>query len=278
MPIPKPRNYYTVPDQAKVDGTPVAYRRQGDGPATVFFHGAGFTRMWLPMYECCASSLDFIAPEHPGMGETPLVAGLEVLDDLTLHYDTFFDRIGLDKFHLIGYSGGAWMAAEYASFFYKRLKSLTLLAPVGMKVPDHPVANIFEMSPDELFSHLFHDQSGIADCLPNFDDPDEPAQMSCEIAALKLLFGNPFRYNPKLPRRLGRVQCPVLCVAAQHDALVPIEVVEEYRRSFARSTLVMVPAVGHGLVVERPDAVAEVLVGFVASVEAKAWPISESLL
>ena len=32
-------------------GLSVAYRRKGQGEPTLFLHGAGFTRMWLPFYE-----------------------------------------------------------------------------------------------------------------------------------------------------------------------------------------------------------------------------------
>ena len=83
--IPRPKNHYTPPNFVDIGDTTVAYRRKGQGEPVVFLHGAGFTRMWLPMYERMAASVDFIAPEHPGMGETPLPDWIDSFDDITLH-------------------------------------------------------------------------------------------------------------------------------------------------------------------------------------------------
>src|SRR5262245_10464043 len=61
-----------------------AYRRKGTGDALVYFHGAGLTRMWLPLYEELSGSFDTIVPEHPGFGDTELPDWLFAFDDLVL--------------------------------------------------------------------------------------------------------------------------------------------------------------------------------------------------
>ena len=85
--VPKPPRYYTEPAFEEVLGVPIAYRRKGSGEATVLLHGAGFTRMWIPLYEMLAEHCDFIAPEAPGFGATPLPRWLRGFDDLTIIYD-----------------------------------------------------------------------------------------------------------------------------------------------------------------------------------------------
>jgi pimeloyl-ACP methyl ester carboxylesterase len=57
--------HYTVPQTIEAGGAVVAYRRKGDGPATVFLHGAGSTRMWLALYEVLSREVDFFGPLHP---------------------------------------------------------------------------------------------------------------------------------------------------------------------------------------------------------------------
>ena len=57
--------HYTEPDVVDVRGLPVAYRRKGTGPPTLFLHGAGSTRMWLPFYGRMSQALDFIARAAP---------------------------------------------------------------------------------------------------------------------------------------------------------------------------------------------------------------------
>ena len=92
--VPKPKKYYVEPDQIEVAGIQTAYRRKGPegggGEPVLFLHGNNFTRMWLPLYERLSQSVDLIAPEHPGFGETPAPAWVRNFDDLVLHYDGVF--------------------------------------------------------------------------------------------------------------------------------------------------------------------------------------------
>ncbi len=127
--------HYTSPETIDVRGLPVAYRRKGTGPPTLFLHGAGATRMWLPFYERMAETVDFLAPEHPGFGETPRPDWLEGFDDLVLHYRDLLDAFELGRVHLIGFSLGGWIAADFAIFYPERVESLTLISPAGLRVP-----------------------------------------------------------------------------------------------------------------------------------------------
>ena len=102
MAVPKPRNYYTLPEFIDVNGLNTAYRRKGQGEPVLFLHGAGSTRMWLPLYERFSQSVDFIAPEHPGFGETERPDWLQNFDDLVIHYDQLPAELDIERFHLVG--------------------------------------------------------------------------------------------------------------------------------------------------------------------------------
>ena len=88
--VPRPPKYYTEPKFEEVFGVPIAYRRQGSGEPVVFLHGAGFSRRWIPMYEMLAKNVDFIAPESPGFGETPMPSWFRNFSDLSIIYDQLF--------------------------------------------------------------------------------------------------------------------------------------------------------------------------------------------
>jgi hypothetical protein len=55
---PRPRHFYTEPEWIEIRDVRVAYRRKGHGPPTLYLHGAGFTRMWMPFYEQLSQSVD----------------------------------------------------------------------------------------------------------------------------------------------------------------------------------------------------------------------------
>lgn len=260
--VPKPAKYYTPPAFTEVFGVPVAYRRQGRGEAVVLLHGAGFTRMWIPLYAMLAEKVDFIAPEAPGFGETPMPKWFRTFDDLTLLYDELFNRLGLDRIHLIGFSMGGWAAAEFASFYPRRLKSLALITPVGLRLQDNPGIDIFQLSPPELLDRLFKDKSVMQQFLPDPENFDEGIHLYSEFAAAARLMWAP-RYNLALERRLQRLTCPTLVIGAEEDRLVPNAMSDRYAEVLPNGRLVRLAGTGHEPCLERPRELADALLGLI---------------
>jgi pimeloyl-ACP methyl ester carboxylesterase len=260
--VPRPRHHYTEPDSIEVAGLRVAYRRKGSGPPTLYLHGAGFTRMWLPFYEQLSHSLDLIAPEHPGYGETAMPEWLDGFDDLVIHYDALLDELSLDRPHLVGWSLGGWIAAELAVFYPKRFASLTLVTPIGLRVPGKPLADIFAMMPEEVAGTIFNDLAKAADVLPDIESLEEVEHQFGEAATLARLAWNP-RFDPKLERRLGRVACPALVVGADQDRLVPYEMSQLYAEALPGARLETVSGASHALVVEQPAQTADAIASFI---------------
>ena len=256
--MPKPQAFYTEPERLEVEGLEVAYRREGEGEPVLFLHGAGFTRIWPPFLDKLAESADVIAPEHPGYGETEMPDWLAGFDDLVIHYDAFLEQLGIDRFHLIGYSLGGWIAAELAVFFPRRLKSLTLITPAGLRVPGHPVRNLAAMMPEELWDTVFNDKTNMPKFLPNAEEPDEVVHAFGEATALARLAWNP-QYDIKLERRLARVQCPALVLKAEDDRLVPAAIADRYGELLPDARVETIDGTGHALVLEQPERAADAI-------------------
>ena len=261
--VPKPDRYYTPPEFIEVQGIPVAYRRAGKGEPVLFIHGAGYTRRWIPLYQALAQHVDFIAPEIPGFGETPAPKWFRHFDDLTILLDEFLSRLGLDRVHLIGYSMGGWAAAEFAAFYPRRLKSLSLLTPIGLRLPDNPGVDMFQLSVPELMDRLFNDKVVQQEFTPDPANFDEGIHLYSEFAAAARLVWAP-RYNLALERRLQRLTCPTLVVRAEDDRLVPNEMAEKYAEILPNCRLEKIPETGHELCLERPIPLATVLNRFIA--------------
>jgi pimeloyl-ACP methyl ester carboxylesterase len=262
--VPRPRSFYTEPDRVDVGGLDVAYRRRGEGEPVLYLHAAGFTRMWLPVHEALSASVDLIAPEHPGFGETEMPDWLDGFDDLAIHYSELLDALGLDRVHVVGHSLGGWIAAEFAVFYPERLRSLTLLTPVGLRVPGHPWPNLAAMSPDQRFARMFNDTTNMAQVLPDLDDLDEVVHLYGEATTLARLAWNPM-YDLKLEHRLRRVTVPSMLLAAEDDRLVPREIGERYAQ-LLDAGVTSIPGTGHALTIEQPERVAEAVTNFVAEV------------
>jgi pimeloyl-ACP methyl ester carboxylesterase len=261
LPVAQPRHHFTEPDFIEVNGLQTAYRRRGQGEPVLFLHGAGMTRMWLPMYARCAESVDFIAPEHPGFGATARPDWLEGFDDLVVHYDELLAKLGIDEVHLIGYSLGGWIAAEFASYFPRRIKSFTLITPIGLRVDD-PGPDTFKFNPPELLDHLFNDKSAIPGVGADSDDFEEIVQLHAEAATFAKLIWAP-RYNLALEHRLKRVTCPALIVKAENDRLVSGTMADRYAELLPNSQTVTVSETGHAIIAERPNETADAITVFI---------------
>lgn len=254
----------------EVRGAPVALRRHGSGRPLLFLHGMGFTSIWLRFHEALAAGADVIAPEHIGFGDTPMTDWLEDIDDLAMHYDDLADVLGLDTFDLVGYSLGGWIAAKYAAWFPRRVRSLTLLVPAGVRLEGSPMnPDIFLHDPEQLTGALFHDPANMDEvmALPEGVDPlDAQMRMYDQMATGALLVWNP-RHDRKLPRQLGRYGGPALLVGAEHDRLLLREnTVDAYAQLLPQARRVEIPGTGHALVVEQPQAVADAILDFTGGV------------
>lgn len=215
--------HWTTPERVIADGLETAFRREGAGDPLLFLHGAGLTRMWLPLYARLAGSFDVIAPEHPGFGDTAMPEWLEGIDDLVLHYDALLDGLGLGDrpVHLVGHSLGAWIAASLALTYPRRFASLTLLAPIGLRVPEAPPADPFRWSPEVALETLF---SGVGDRYGEYLDQEGDVEDALHAYGESITFArltwNP-RYDVRLDRRLARVAAPTQVIGFADDRFVP---------------------------------------------------------
>jgi len=260
--VPRPRHFHTEPEWLDVRDVHVAYRRKGAGAPALYLHGAGFTRQWLPHLEALSQRVDLIAPEHPGYGETEMPEWLDGFDDIVIHYDELLDVLGLEQVHLVGHSLGGWMAAEFASFYPRRLKSLTLIVPAGLRILDKPIPNPVAMMPDAFFELIFNDPANMHQVLPDFEDFDEIVHAYGEGATLARLAWTT-QYNLGLERRLARVSCPSLVLRAEHDRLICDEMAERYAEVLPSSRIETIPGTGHALAVEQPNKVAAAVADFI---------------
>jgi pimeloyl-ACP methyl ester carboxylesterase len=222
--------------------------------------------MWLPFYERMSERVDFVAPEHPGFGDTPAPDWLEGFDDLVLHYRDLFDALGLDRVHLVGFSLGGWIAADFAIFYPERLRTLTLITPAGLQVPGAPMVDLMRMPPENIPDLLYNGRTqDYLEFLPDPNDLDAALRGYAEASTLARLAWNP-RYDRRLDRRLERVTCPALVVEPDEDRMIPLAHGRRWVELLPNARLAQVHGernpTGHGLIMQEPERAAEVLLRF----------------
>jgi pimeloyl-ACP methyl ester carboxylesterase len=238
--------------------------RGGAGEPLLFLHAGGGAGAWLDFHRRLAGSFDVIAPDHPGFGGSDEFAEVEAIDDLVFHYLDVMDALGLERPNVVGASFGGWIAAELAVAAPHRIGSLVLLSPAGLRLPDHPVPDIFLMPPDQLVATLFQHPPP-AEPPPTAPDIDGILAAYRDQTALARFCWSPYLCNPKLERRLHRITAPTLVVVPAQDRLIPIDHAKRYAERIPAARFTEIADCGHAMYFERPAEFAAVTIDFVVA-------------
>ena len=250
----------------EVPGGRVHMFRAGAGEPLLFLHAAGGAGAWLDFHRMLAEGgYDVIAPDHPGFGKSDDFPEVEAMDDLVYHYLDLLDALGLERAHVVGASFGGWIAAELAVAAPHRTGSLALLSAAGLRLPEHPVPDIFLMPSAELVATLFHNPP-LAPAPAASAAPDIDAVLAAyrDATALARFSWVPFLSNPKLERRLRRITAPTLVAAPSDDRLIPVAHAQRYASRITGARFAEVPDCGHAMYFERPAEFAGLVLGFLA--------------
>ena len=227
--------------------------RGGAGEPVLFLHAAGGAGVWHPFHQLLAEAgFTVLAPDHPGFGKSDDFPDAEAIDDLVYHYLDVLDALGLDRPHVVGGSFGGWIAAELAVHSPHRVGSLTLLSAAGLRIPEHPVTDLFLLPQGKLAATLFHNPPPAPPRSGTQPDLDAIIAAYREATSLARFCWVPFMSDPKLERRLGRITAPTLVVAPSDDRLIPVEHAKRYAERVPGATYAEVDDCGHAMYFERP--------------------------
>jgi pimeloyl-ACP methyl ester carboxylesterase len=258
----------------------VALHESGSGAPLVYLHGFADVHAapadFQPFHHRLAAKAHVFAPAHPGCAGSSELADGTSIDDVLFHYLETFDALGLDRFDLVGHCVGGWFAAEFAIRHPQRVRSLTLIGACGLFVAGHLIGDVFMHAQPErgvdlktLRHLLFHDSDVVA---AKTFFPDGRAELETEVRRYQMLrFGSfvgfkpPYFYNRALRKRLYRAAMPSLVLWGEADHMVPLAHGEAYAQGLpACRGLHKIAGAGHALVLEKPDAAADRVLGFLA--------------
>lgn len=254
-----------VPDgfrkqKLKVNGVDTVMYSGGSGPPLLFLHGAG-TATGFAFAEPWAKKFKVYLPFHPGFGESGDAPDIDSVQDYVLHYLELLDLLKLDKINLVGLSMGGWIASTFATQNSHRLHKLVLVAPAGLKVPEHPNTDIFRLRPEEFPPMLAHDVNAFLKFLPapgtpefvdflvgNYRETTGWARLAWERA-----------YALDLPRWLHRISVPTLLVYGDKDRIVPHQQAKSWAKLIPDAKICLIKNTGHLVLDETPEATKKIL-------------------
>jgi pimeloyl-ACP methyl ester carboxylesterase len=238
----------------------------GDGPPFVYLHSTlGESFMWFPFYQTWAKQFRVLVPTHPGFGASGGFDQIDTIEDMAFHYVELFDALGLEEVNLGGASLGGWIAAEFAVRWPERVKNLWLSGAPGFWVDEEPLPDLFRYmrEPLKMRELGFYDPNSAAASMIFAEDMDDERRMKAYqnmTVLARMIWDRP--YDPKLARRLSRVQCPVLLLWGAQDRIVPPSYGEAYRRCLPQANLQLIPECGHLPMFEKESAFVDAVAKF----------------
>ena len=238
--------------------------RLGDGRPLLILHGGGGVEH-APYLDTLGQHFEVIAPSHPGFGGSPDPEAINTIDDLAYLYLDFLRDLARPDAIVMGYSMGGWIAAEIAVRDTRDFSHLILVDPVGIKVGDRwtrDIPDIFAMPWEEVTRRLYHDPETWLPKLEEMSD-EQLAIIARNREALALYTWEPYMHNPKLRRRLHRVDVPTLLLWGESDGLIGREYVEAFTAAIPGARLETIPEAGHRPYLEQPERFVKLVHGFV---------------
>jgi pimeloyl-ACP methyl ester carboxylesterase len=238
--------------------------RRGTGRTIVFLHGFHTLEPDAPFLELLSRRAFVLAPSHPGFGASARPDDFETVYDLVHLYRALIDDLPDDKVTLVGASFGGWLAAEVAASCPHRLDRLVLVSALGLKLSDREtpdILDIFNTHPATVRRLSWHDPARSA---PDFDALSDAAltRHARNWEALCRYGWEPYMYNPRLKRWLGRIALPTLVLWGASDGVVTPAYGRAYAALIPGARFDLIEGAGHHPELERPDVLADRILDF----------------
>jgi pimeloyl-ACP methyl ester carboxylesterase len=261
------RYFSSSPQIIDVDGLKIYYKETGPqaAPALLLLHGFGSSlQAWDDWSVKLAQKYRVIRLDLPGFGLTGASPANDYSEEKDLAFLTHVaDKLGLEKFSVIGHSMGGKMAWSLAASQPERVQALVLMAPDGFPetkdigTKPYEVPAIMGLIKYVLPKYLvrksiepaFAEADALSDALVNryYDMLRAPG-----VRGAILERSNQTIYTDPVPR-LKAIKAPTLLIWGEQDQMIPSTNAQSYATALSNSSTVLVPKLGHLLQEEQPE-------------------------
>jgi pimeloyl-ACP methyl ester carboxylesterase len=255
----------TLTVRTSIGEIPVNLTERGAGRPVLLLHGGAGPDSVTGFADTMALRLGVrvLTPVHPGFAGTPRPAALDTARKLAGVYRRLLEQLDLTDVVVIGSSVGGWIAAELALFAPDRVSGLVLMDAAGFESADHPVADYFSMTLDQVFDVSYANPDAFRIDVTKLTDAQK-AIAAANRAAL-LVYGGREMSDPSLAARLAGITPRTLVIWGEADGMFTPAYGKEYASAIPTSTFHLVPNAGHLPYLESPDPVLASLSNFLTN-------------
>lgn len=274
---------------AQINGITLTYTDTGappgnpNAPTIVFGHGLLFGGwMFQPQIDVLRANYRCIAVDFRGQGDTPATTSGYDMDTLTADVVGLIDHLDIAPVHYAGLSMGGFVGQRIAARHAQLLRSLTLLDTSAESEPAFQIAKykllalvyrlvgigwVRDQAADLLFGPVFRSSPAAEPVITEW-----VRRLSrCERGGIhRAIVGVADRTS--VLSELPRITTPTLIVVGADDIDTPPDRSRRIAAHINDSILEIVPNCGHTSTLEQPEAITDLLVAFLTSLDRAATP------
>jgi pimeloyl-ACP methyl ester carboxylesterase len=250
-----------VGQYVEAGGVLTYFEVEGEGEPVILLHGGGVSgETWVAQIAALAQHYTVIVPERRGHGRTPDVDGPVTMELMAADLAAFIERLEIPPAYVIGWSDGGKVGAWLALARPELVRKLVLIGAELTKAGQTPVAEqaMTDKGLEQLATAFRAQYEPLA--------PDGPGHFDVVFAKwVEMWRAMPDLDLDELAKRLTM---PVLVMQGDDDG-VRIEHSLEIAKALPDAQLAVVPGTSHGLPLEKPGIVNQLLVDFLAEVQVR---------
>ena len=261
--------------------------RAGSGEPLVLLHGMGESHIgWRPVLDRLAADFDVIAVDLPGFGRSSELPGAAAptVDNLAVAVTEVLDRLGVDRFHVAGYSLGARVAIGLAGS--DRVRSVIAIGPDGLGTPVERVQGFVALTVGRAVAIGLAPIAELLSCtpmgrsvffagnrsLPWQLEPADARQLLTDFADAPAYDAANWHAMFDMPTHLHSITAPTLFLQGTQDPLLAQQVAR-YLALIPGSTLRWLPGSNHVPISDDPDLVARLMLTFLRQHSTEPAPV-----
>ncbi|HUS81842.1 MAG TPA: alpha/beta hydrolase [Dehalococcoidia bacterium] len=258
----------------RANGIAMNCKLTGQGDCLVLVHGAGDNlRMWYGQVPVFSQHYRVLTYDVRGFGETECPESQVDMSLLAADLRGLLRALGIDSAFALGYSMGGRIALQLALEQPQMVKALVLAnsgvglgpRPPGAEERRQSLIAALERGDLEAVS----EQMTAASFSPGLKERDpalfaryKEVKLANDAQSFARVWGAMVQAQPP---DLSRLSCPVLLIAGEHDAFMPLESARLTHAAIAGGRLEVLPT-GHAAALEAPDEFNRIVLDFLAGV------------
>jgi 3-oxoadipate enol-lactonase len=268
-----------MPEIVSDDGTRIAYMTWGkrDGTPVVLVQGLGVDgRGWALQRGAFGRAHRCIAVDNRGTGHSDVPPGPYDLSVMAQDVVNVMDAAGIERAHIVGASMGGVITQIIGVLHADRVRSLTLactacqhhewrrelLAEWANVVGDRGMSGLFPDGMRWLIGSRLQRRFGVfVNVLARVLVQTKPDAFVAQVDAI-------LDATDELRFELPKIEVPTLVITGSQDTLTPLGDAEELAELIPTSRLYVLRGAAHGLMAEAPNAFNDVVLRFLAEVDA----------